>query len=79
MKIRAAILLTVGISLSTQVHAEGILDSLKDFFGFGDPQTEMVEQPTVDGLLSALTDNLNVSSEQAKGGLASLLNYAKIM
>ncbi|GEA10601.1 DUF2780 domain-containing protein [Alteromonas sp. KUL49] len=77
MKIRAAILLTVGISLSTQVHAEGILDSLKDFFGFGDPQTEMVEQPTVDGLLSALTDNLNVSSEQAKGGLASLLNYAK--
>lgn len=77
MKIRAAILLTVGISLSTQVHAEGILDSLKDFFGFGDPQTEMIEQPTVDGLLSALTDNLNVSSEQAKGGLASLLNYAK--
>ena len=28
-------------------------------------------------MLSALTDNLGVTSDQAKGGLASLLNYAQ--
>jgi hypothetical protein len=77
MKTRAALFLVLGMSLSTQVHAEGFLDSLKEFLGFGDSKTETVEQPTIDGLLSALTDNLDVSSDQAKGGLASLFNYAK--
>ena len=77
MKTRAALLLTIGMTVSTQVHAEGFFDSLKSFFGFGNAETEVVEQPTVDGLLSALTDNLGVTSDQAKGGLASLLNYAQ--
>ena len=77
MKTRAAIIFVMGISLSAQANAEGFLDSLKDFFGLGDSKAEMVEQPTVDGLLSALTDNLDVNSDQAKGVLASLLNYAK--
>ena len=77
MKTRATLILVLGISLSTQVQAESFFDSLKEFFGIGDTATQTVEQPTVDGLLSALTDNLNVSSDQAEGGLASLLNYAK--
>ncbi len=77
MKTRATVLFILGMSLSTQVHAEGFFDSLREFFGFGETKTETVEQPTIDGLLSVLTENLNVSTEQAKGGLASLLNYAK--
>jgi hypothetical protein len=101
MKKRAALstamVLAMGLSVSSQANAEGFLDSLKEFFGLTETKaeaqaenkaemeaemmsemtSEMAQQPTVAGLLSALTGNLNVSTEQAQGGLASLLNYAK--
>jgi hypothetical protein len=53
-------------------------ESLLSSVGLGDETSvEEVKGPNLDGLLGSLTENLGVTSEQAKGGLAALLNFAK--
>jgi len=53
-------------------------DSVLSAVGLGDDTTEQVEAgPTADGLLESISSKLGVSSEQAKGGIAALVNYAK--
>ena len=64
--------------LSQPVHAEGWLDSLKNLFGIeSSDDSKASEQPSAQALLSVLTSNLNISEEQAKGGLGSIMQYAK--
>ncbi|MBO1256113.1 DUF2780 domain-containing protein [Alteromonas sp. 5E99-2] len=77
MKKITLICFTLGLSLSANVHAEGWLDSIKSALGFETTSTEQAPQLSAEGLLSSLTSNLGVNSEQAEGGLASLFNYAK--
>lgn len=85
---KAIVLLTCGaLTLSSNVYAEGWLDSLKSLIGLG--EKEQVEQTvensaeqTVDaldisGMINQVTGALDVNTEQATGGIASLVNYAK--
>ena len=72
---------------SSQTHADGWWDSVKNMLGMGSEsaptqvadvkQMATDELPSAAGLLSSLTDNLGVSSEQASGGMGAILNYAK--
>lgn len=72
---------------SSQSHAEGWWDSVKNMLGMGSDsaptQTADVKQmatdafPSAAGLIASLTDNLGVSTEQATGGMGAILNYAK--
>ncbi|MDG1121856.1 MAG: DUF2780 domain-containing protein [Glaciecola sp.] len=72
---------------SSHTHAEGWWDSVKNMLGMGSEsaptQVTDVKQmatdalPSAAGLLSSLTDNLGVSTEQASGGMGAILNYAK--
>ena len=79
------------LSISGAAHAEGWLDSLKGFVGL-DESTEQVETKTeavaeevkeasssldILGLVGSVSKSLNVSDEQAEGGMASLFNLAK--
>ena len=77
MKKITLICFTIGLSLSANVQAEGWFDSIKSALGFEATSTEEAPQVSADGLIKSLTDNLGVNSEQAEGGLASLVNYAK--
>lgn len=74
------------LSVSINANAADWFDSLKGFVGLGDATeqvTKSAEQAVeakkldVAGLISSVSEKLNVSSGQAEGGMASLLNYAK--
>ncbi|MFT6267888.1 MAG: hypothetical protein ACJAVV_000693 [Alphaproteobacteria bacterium] len=45
--------------------------------GLGEETTVQAEGPNLDGMLNSVTSNLGVTSEQAQGGMAALINYAK--
>lgn len=45
--------------------------------GLGEETTVQDQGPNIDGLLSSVTSNLGVTNEQAKGGMAALVSYAK--
>lgn len=45
--------------------------------GLGEETTVQEQGPNLDGLLNSVTSNLGVTNEQAKGGMAALVNYAK--
>ena len=80
MKKFASLILVSTLSFSAASYAEGgWFDSLKSMLGMGDSAEEVVEEkgPSMTGMISAVTDNLNVSSDQAEGGLASIMNYVK--
>lgn len=77
------VLLTIS-TLSTSVMAAETswLDSLKSLVGLGETKEQSIEaetslMPSADGLVSMLTSSLGVNSEQASGGMGSILNYAK--
>jgi hypothetical protein len=61
---------------STAMAQESWWDSLLNAVGLGEETTEQVG-PSVDGLLESVTSNLGVTKEQAQGGIAALVNYAK--
>lgn len=72
---KLAIILTLScLTLTSQAHAQSWLDSLKSMFGM---ETEQAATPNVTDMIGSLSKNLNISTDQAKGGLASLLNYVK--
>ena len=77
MKKIAVATLLVTLSLTSPVYAQGWLDSVKSFLGLGDAEAEQTQQPSVNGLVAMLAENLNITEEQAEAGIASLLNYAK--
>ncbi|MCI2282800.1 DUF2780 domain-containing protein [Colwellia sp. MSW7] len=73
------LLLTVTTLSSSAMAAETIwLDSLKNLVGLGETQEQSaVEKLSSDGLVNMLTSGLGVNTEQASGGMGSLLNYVK--
>jgi len=88
MKKLASLVLVTTLLFSAGSHAEeSWLDSLKSMLGLSDNAEVVVAEageevvaekaPSMNGMISALTESLNVSSEQAEGGLGSLMNYVK--
>ncbi|MFT5277556.1 MAG: hypothetical protein ACI97K_002141 [Glaciecola sp.] len=80
MKKFASLILISTLTFSAASQAEGgWFDSLKGMLGFGESAEAVVAEasPSMTGMISALTENLGVSSEQAEGGLGSLMNYVK--
>jgi hypothetical protein len=73
------LLLTVTTLSSSAMAAEtSWLDSLKNLVGLGETQEQSaVEKLSSDGLVNMLTSGLGVNTEQASGGMGSLLNYVK--
>ncbi|MFT7201136.1 MAG: hypothetical protein ACI9UD_002802 [Glaciecola sp.] len=85
-KFTSLVLVSILVFSAGSQAEESWLDSLKSMLGLGDSAEEVVtkasvadvaELPSMNGMITALTENLNVSSEQAEGGLGSLMNYVK--
>ena len=84
---KSALALLVTLNFSAHANAEGWLDSLKNLVGLGDTaeQTstesttvkQAAETPDIMGMISQVSESLNVNSAQAEGGVASLVNFAK--
>ena len=91
MKKFASLILVSSLVFSAVSHAEESWnDPVKSMLGLGASAKESAEEvaveapadtevatPSMTGMISALTENLEVSSNQAEGGLASLMNYVK--
>ncbi|MBF7072111.1 DUF2780 domain-containing protein [Glaciecola sp. MH2013] len=81
MKKLVSIVFISSLTFSAASHAEdGWFGSLKSMLGFGDSAEEQVEMPAMpsaDGLMESLQSSLGVTSEQAEGGMASIMNYVK--
>jgi hypothetical protein len=92
MKKLASLILVSTLTFSVASHAEeSWFDSFKSMLGLGDTAEEVAAEseeenavegsaeaaPSMTGMINALAENLNVSSDQAEGGLASLMNYVK--
>ena len=87
MKILPTAIVCSTLFFASHAHAEGWWDSVKNMLGMGSDSTSTevtdVKQmatdalPSAAGLISSLTDNLGVSTEQASGGMGAILNYAK--
>jgi hypothetical protein len=80
MKKFASLIFVTSLTFSGASHAEGgWFDSFKSMLGFGETAQEVAAEaaPSMDGMISALTENLGVSAEQAEGGLGSIMNYVK--
>lgn len=85
MKKFAALILVSTLTFSAASQAEeSWFDSFKSMLGFGESTEEVAAEaapaeaaPSMMGMIGALTENLNVSSDQAEGGIASLMNYMK--
>jgi hypothetical protein len=84
MKNIASLILVSTLTFSTASHAEGgWFDSFKNMIGLGDSTEEVAAaalaeaSPNMDGMISAITQNLGVSSTQAEGGLGSIMSYVK--
>lgn len=81
MKKFASIVLVSTLTFSAASYADdGWFGSLKSMLGFGDSAEEAVAQPAMpsaEGLMEALQGNLGVTSDQAEGGMASIMNYVK--
>lgn len=73
---RLAMVALLGLTFSTQSHAEGWFDSLKSMLGFGD-EVQQEAKPNVSDMVGMLMENLSVNAGQAQGGLGSIFNYVK--
>lgn len=85
---KSLILLTCStLLLAVNAQAENELDSLKSLAGFSDQktsstsvnstQTATTSALDISGMLSQVTNSLNVTPKQAEGGVASLFSFAK--
>lgn len=74
MKYLSPLILTAALAVTPQSHAEGWLDSVKDFFGISE-QTE--NGPSIQAMVAAVSDSVGITETQAEGGLASIFNYAQ--
>lgn len=86
MKKIASLILVSSLTFSAASQAEeSWFDSFKSMLGLGESAEEVAAEapaeaetaPSMMGMIGALTENLNVSSDQAEGGIASLMNYVK--
>jgi hypothetical protein len=87
------VLLTIStLSTSVLAEESSWLDSLKNLVGLGEAKEQSVDtdtdtdtktntktlaMPSTDGLVSMLTSSLGVNTDQASGGMGSILNYVK--
>jgi hypothetical protein len=74
---RKILIVSMAILCSFSVFAQqsmlgGLADKAKS-----SNMADLVSGPSITGLLGNLTGNLDVSPDQAQGGLASIMNYAK--
>jgi hypothetical protein len=84
---KSALALLVTLNFSAHANAEGWLDSLKNLVGLGDTTEhtstaptaakQAAETPDIMGMISQVSESLNVNSAQAEGGVASIVNFAK--
>ncbi|WP_340680171.1 DUF2780 domain-containing protein [Paraglaciecola sp.] len=80
MKLQNLSLIFAVLVFTSNSHAEGWLDSIKDFIGMeAKAQTEIEKpaMPNISDMVAAVTDQLGVNKSQATGGLGSIFNYAK--
>lgn len=75
MKKLSMVLTIAALSMQPQAHAQGWLDSIKGMFGMSAEQEAAT--PSVDGMVSSVTESLGVTTPQATGGLGAIFNYAK--
>ncbi|MFT5940514.1 MAG: hypothetical protein ACI8R9_002652 [Paraglaciecola sp.] len=75
MKKLSVVLTVAALSIQPQAHAQSWLDSIKNMFGLSAEQETVT--PSVDGMVSSVTESLGVTSAQATGGLGAIFNYAK--
>ncbi|XOV77417.1 MAG: DUF2780 domain-containing protein [Aestuariibacter sp.] len=73
------LLLIVGLTMiSAQTYAqESWLDTLKSMLGLGEETVTQNENLSLNGLTKQVAEKLGVTEQQATGGLAALMNYAK--
>lgn len=76
MKTRSILMICAALTVSQPAQAEGWLDSIKSMLGMKSETTQKAS-PDIGGMISAVSGGLGISQDQAKGGLASLFNYAK--
>ncbi len=91
MKKFASLILVSSLLFSVASHAEeSWFDSFKSMLGLGASAEESAAESAAEasaaieaatlsmtGMISALTENLELNSDQVEGGLASLMNYVK--
>lgn len=82
MKKLPIILAVSTLSFSAVAEETSWFDTLKSLVGLGEEaaqtaEVEAAKTPSVNGLVDMLSSSLNVSSEQASGGLGAILNYVK--
>ena len=88
MKKFASLILVSTLTFSAASQSEeSWFESFKSMLGLGETAEEVAADtpveapaeaaPSMMGMIGALTENLNVSSDQAEGGIASLMNYVK--
>ena len=83
---KSLILLTCStLLLAANVQAKNELDSLKSMIGLSDKKeqststnsTQTTDALSISGMLSQVSNSLNVTQKQAEGGIASLFSFAK--
>ncbi|MGJ8692246.1 MAG: DUF2780 domain-containing protein [Thalassotalea sp.] len=82
-----ALILLISVTFSANANAEGWFDSLKSLIGLGEtkeqtaaaakPNEQATDSLDIAGMIGQVSKSLNVNNEQAEGGVASLLNFAK--
>lgn len=75
MKKLSMVLTIAALSIQPQAHAQGWLDSIKGMFGMASEQEAAT--PSIEGMVSSVTESLGVTKTQANGGLGAIFNYAK--
>ena len=73
MKTLSVVSLLLLLSFSAQASEGSWWDSIKSMLGI--EQEAETAAPDIGGMLTALTDNLNVDKSQAEGGLGALFGY----
>ena len=74
MKAFYSLLAVSALALAPQTYAAGWADTTQDLMN----KAEQVKgTPTVSGMVSAVSESVGISQEQATGSLASIFNYAK--
>ena len=74
MKYLSPLILSAALAVAPQSHAEGWLDSVKDFFGMSEQGENGL---SIQAMVAAVSDSVGITETQAEGGLASIFNYAQ--
>ncbi len=74
---KKALFLAASLTIATapNVHAQSWWDSIKDMLGMGETTEQQQALPTIDGMVSSVSQQLGISQQQAEAGIASILNF----